>query len=394
MLTEALPPIFGGAMYQALRLADELRRLKLEIILLGRRPDRAFKLEPTFNGFPVFRVGVGMPHSGKWTKLRALTGYLTVLFRERRHYKILHIHGPYYLILAAGVFARTILRKKLVLKLTSINFDSPEAIKKQNYGRLTWYFYKKADAYACISTAQYQECLNHGLPSEKLFRTPNGVDTNRFRPVQSTLERDQIIERLELPKQSRYAVFIGSIEKLKGIDLLVEIAGAVCNQHPDVKFLLVGPDGRTELERHIDPAYVNRIRSRIEALGLNDRVLLLGHRTNTEDYLKAANVFVFTSRSEGFGTVVIEAMSTGLPCVALDIPGVTRDIISTGHDGVIISGEDVPTFSSAINRILNESEYAAQIGQAARQTVLHKFDMPAVAKRYVDMYKAILSEGR
>lgn len=391
MLAEALPPAFGGAVYQALRLANELRNAGVEIILLGRQPDGHGQLDSTLEGFPVFRVGVGMPHTGKWTKFRALLGYLAVLTRERRRFEILHIHGPYYLLLFVGLFARAILRKKLVLKLTSTDFDTPSAVKRSNYGRFSWFCYRQADAYACISSAQYEECRTYGIPEKKLFRTPNGVETTRFHPVQSTAERTQTIKRLGLPPQFRYITFIGSIQKLKGIDLLVEIAAEVCHKHPDVKFLLIGPDGQRAVEKHINPDFIASIRSRLNALNLADRVLLLGHQTNTDDYLRAATAFAFTSRSEGFGTAVIEAMASGLPCVVFDIPGVTRDIISSDQDGIIIPGEDVQGFATAINRILNEPAWADQLGEAARRAVLERYAMPAVARRYQEMYRKMLS---
>jgi glycosyltransferase involved in cell wall biosynthesis len=87
---------------------------------------------------------------------------------------------------------------------------------------------------------------------------------------------------------------------------------------------------------------------------------------------------------------VIEAMASGLPCVVFDIPGVTRDIISSDQDGIIIPGEDVQGFATAINRILNEPAWADQLGEAARRAVLERYAMPAVARRYQEMYRKML----
>jgi len=245
-----------------------------------------------------------------------------------------------------------------------------------------------------MSSALYEECLQHGLPKEKLFRTPNGVEASHFQPVRTNLERVNVLKHLGLPAGYRYAVFIGTIEKRKGVDLLVEIAAAVCSRHNDVRFLLIGPDGRRPVERHIPQCYVNAIQSRIQILGLEDRILLLGHQTNTWDYLRAATLFVFTSRAEGFGTVVIEAMASGLPCVVLNLPGVTSDIISNGDDGIVIEGEDVPAFATEIGRILTEETWARELGNAARRAALERFDMPVVARGYLELYERSLANSK
>jgi glycosyltransferase involved in cell wall biosynthesis len=390
MLAEGLPPLFGGAVYQALRLAGELRHRGAAIIFLGRQPEGNPPVESTLDGFPVFRVWPGGPVRGKRTKLRLLLGYLRVLARERCRYDVLHVHGPYLLTLGVGFWVQQFRGKKLVLKLTLLGYDNPAAIKRLNHGWLAWQGYRRADAFVCISRSQYDECLQHGLPPERVFWIPNAVDTRRFYPPKTPAERLAVIRQLGLTPGFRYVVFIGSIEPRKGVDFLVEVAAGVCARHPDVKFLLIGPDGRRAVEEHLDLAFVAAINARIKALKLEDRVLLLGHQANTQEYLRAATLFVFTSRAEGFGTVVIEAMASGLPSVVLDIPGVTADIITTGKDGIIISGENPAPFAAAINRVLEDPVWAGQLGAAACQTVRERFDLEVVGQKYLNLYSTLL----
>lgn len=389
MLAEGLPPAFGGAARQALMLAGQLRDGGARIFFASAQNVPGSPPLDTLQGFTVYRV----PHvdSGKWIRLQKLLGYCALLWRKRHEFEILHVHGPYYLTLAAAFFARTVLRKKVLLKLTLIDFDTPSAIKSGRYGRLAWFFYRQADAFACMSHRLQTECEKHELPVKRLHYTPNGVDAQRFHPAHSLVERNKLRDKLEIPRDCWCGVIIGMVEARKGIDLLVEVADKLHSSGHNVRFLVVGPDGSGPGEHLMDMTFVRTIRERIEAKGLRNRVLLLGRRNNTAEYLRAADFFIFTSRSEGFGTALIEAMASGLPTVALNIPGVTTDIITHGRDGIIIEQEDPGAFAAAILRLLSEPEYARSMGAAARATVQARFDFPAVARRYAELYDQLLT---
>jgi glycosyltransferase involved in cell wall biosynthesis len=389
MLVEALPPAYSGAARQSLQLAARLRATGTDVFFVGAQVVSGSPTADIIEGFRAYRVP--FTTRGKWTKLRMLTGYCRLFLRHRREFDVLHIHGPYYLTLAAAMFAKYSLRKKILLKLTSIAMDTPSAIAHRGHPGLAFNMFRRADAIVCMSSAQYDDCLKHGLSAVKLHRIPNGVAEERFGPLESAGQRAELLTRLGLSTDSQYAVFIGSIEVDKGVELLVDAARAVCAARSDVKFLLIGPDGRNPGERHIRPEFVDRIRQKIKEGNLSDRVLLLGRLPNPDDYLRAAAMFVFTSRSEGFGTVLIEAMAAGLPCIALNIPGVTTDIITTKQDGLIIEGESPEAFAAAIVKLAEDPALRASLGARARETVLQRFDFPAIAQRYTDVYAKLLS---
>lgn len=391
MLAEGLPPGFGGAARQALALAEQLRSQGASVFFASVQTFPDSPHTDAVRGFKVYRV----PHtaSGKWIKLKKLAAYCVLLWRRRREFDILHVHGPYYLTLVVAFFAKTVVRKKVVLKLTLIDFDTPSAVKNGRYGALAWWFYRQADAFACMSHRLLNECREHHLPPARLHYTPNGVDAQRFRPPHSTDERNRLRDKLQIPRDGRYGIIIGAVERRKGIDLLVEIADKLYAQGHDIRFLVVGPDGSGSGEDSIDVSFVQAIRKQIQSKGLEQLVLLLGQRSNPEEYLRAADFFIFTSRSEGFGTALIEAMATGLPSVALNIPGVTTDIITHHQDGIIIEREDPEAFAGAIVKVLSEPEHAQRLGAAARATVRAKFDFGAVSQKYLELYQRLLANG-
>ncbi len=387
MLAEGLPPAFGGAARQALQLARQLRAQGIGVFFIGAQMVPDSLREDVLDGFKVYRV----PHAqtGKLTKLRGLLASWRIFWRERREFELLHLHSAHYLTLAAAMFAKFALGKRLLIKMTSIASDIPSAILRRSYPRLTWWMYRRADAWVCMSPAQVEDCRRHGLPQSRIHLIPNGVDARRFRPVESADQRAELLHRLGLSPENRHLVFIGTIEKDKGVELLVEAATIVCRSQRDVRFLLIGPDGSGPGEAHVRPEFVQALRGRIRSAGLLDRIVLLGHRTNADEYLRCATMFVFPSRSEGFGTVLIEAMACGLPCVALNIPNVTANIISSGHDGIIIPTEEPGAFAQQILSLLSDPALAARLGTAARATVQERFAIETVASQYAELYRKL-----
>jgi glycosyltransferase involved in cell wall biosynthesis len=387
MLVEALPPAYSGAARQALELAKQLRKLGVEIFFAGAQVVRDSPPEDTIEGFRVYRVPFAV--SGKWTKLRSFLGYCRVFWKRRRDFDVLHIHGPYYLTLAAAMFAKYLLRKKILLKLTSIAMDIPSAILRRAHPRLTWLLFRRADAIVCMSTAQLEDCRAHGLPEEKLHKIPNGVDTERFRPAKSQEERAALRAKLGLSPQHRYVLFIGAIEPDKGIELLIDTAAELTAKRPETVFLLVGADGTRPEEPAARKQFAQNMREKILRLGLQQHVRLQGPVSNPEDYYRAADVFVSSSRSEGFGTVLIEAMACALPCVALKIPGVTTDLIENGRTGIVLEQELPASFAAAIGELLSGNTTAHGLGAAARETALEKFAMERVARDYQNLYEKL-----
>jgi glycosyltransferase involved in cell wall biosynthesis len=391
MLAEGLPPAFGGAARQALQLAKQLRGQGIGVFFIGAQIVRESPREDVLDGFKVYRV----PHAqrGKWTKLRGVLACWRIFWRERREFDVLHLHSAHYLTLAAAMFAKFVLGKRLLIKMTSIASDTPSAVLRRSYPRLTWWMYQRADAWVCMSRAQHEDCQRHGLPAERLFLIPNGVDARRFHPAASETERAELLTRLGLSPADKHVLFIGTIERDKGVELLVDAASLVYRDHRDVKFLLVGPDGSAPGEGHVRAEFVAGLRQKIEAAGLHERVVLLGHRTNVDEYLRVSTLFAFPSRSEGFGTVLIEAMASGLPCVALNIPGVTSDIITTDRDGIIVEREDPNTFAAVILRLVQDEPSRTRLGAFARETALHKFDLSRIAQQYAELYQRMSSIG-
>ena len=120
-------------------------------------------------------------------------------------------------------------------------------------------------------------------------------------------------------------------------------------------------------------------------------------RDDAERFLQAADVFLFPSRREGFGTAIIEAMACGLPCVVAELPGITDFIFPKppdGAGGVVVPQEDPAALADAALALLAVPERARALGAAARARAAERFGIDAVAEQYLSLYAALLGPGR
>ena len=148
----------------------------------------------------------------------------------------------------------------------------------------------------------------------------------------------------------------------KGFDLLLNAFIRLAPDHPDWVLALPGllPDRLEEGLRGQD------ILDRARAAGLEERVILPGHVGNMPDWYGAADLFVLSSRFEGFPNVLVEAMSLGCACVSFDCDTGPRDIITDGVDGVLVPAGDVAALARAMGRAMQDDDLRARMGDAAR----------------------------
>lgn len=129
----------------------------------------------------------------------------------------------------------------------------------------------------------------------------------------------------------------GRLVKLKGFDILLNSLRVLLDQGVDVELTILGegPE-RTNLEQQL------------KILNLSERVHLPGNVTQPTDYFKKSSFFILSSRQEGFGNVLIEAMSCGIPVIAADCPVGPREILQGGHCGVLVSPDNPEALAAAI----------------------------------------------
>jgi glycosyltransferase involved in cell wall biosynthesis len=195
--------------------------------------------------------------------------------------------------------------------------------------------------------------LRHRVPVERMVVLYNGVDTDRF----AEGNRAAVRAELGLEYQAILVGTAGSLTEKKDHALLLETARALRERFPEVRYAIAG-DG---------PLRVALSEACREA-GLDGTIHLLGTRGDVPDLLAALDVFVLSSRQEGFPNVVLEAMAAGKAILTTDAGGV-REMLLQGDSGVIVPPGDPAAFAEALAVLLADPPRRRALGNAARKRV-------------------------
>jgi glycosyltransferase involved in cell wall biosynthesis len=165
-------------------------------------------------------------------------------------------------------------------------------------------------------------------------------------------------------------VAAGRLVAQKGFDLLVDAFAPIAARHPEWEVRIYG-GGQ-------DKAALQR---QIEARGVADQVRLMGSTRELGAALVQGSLFVLSSRWEGFGLVIVEAMSRGLPVVSFDCPRGPADIITDGRDGLLVPEQDTAALGAAMERLIDDPAARKAMGAAALERA-RDYDGDAIAARW------------
>jgi glycosyltransferase involved in cell wall biosynthesis len=179
---------------------------------------------------------------------------------------------------------------------------------------------------------------------------------------------------------ARTTVAMGRLVPQKGFDLLLEAFARIAARHPEwsIKVLGKGP-------------LKGKLEAQAESLGLKNRVSFVGVVSDPFPVLRAADLFVFPSRFEGFGNALAEAMACGLPVISFDCPAGPSDIIRNEVDGVLVPPDDVAGLANAMDRLMSDAAQREKLARRAPE-VLTRFSLERVLtmwdKLFVDTLPA------
>jgi glycosyltransferase involved in cell wall biosynthesis len=131
----------------------------------------------------------------------------------------------------------------------------------------------------------------------------------------------------------------------------------------------------------------------VSELGLTDQVRFLGIRRDIEDILSASDVFALASNWEGTPISIMEAMTAGLPVVATEVGGVPH-CVRNGVTGLLVPPGNVEALAGALKDLARDGAKRAEMGRAGAKFASESFDAATMAKRYQDLYVALLGQRR
>lgn len=385
-------PLFSGA---AIR-SHQQARLMLE---WGHT---VWVLTPRYPGLPAREVLDSVPIVrtqvlGRRRMQRFLTFAISAaleLVRRREEYDLVHFFALGVFELFPIIVAK-VLGKRVLYQMTMMP-PGGKPLGGQAAFLIRWTL-RMVDGVIVLTTPMRQVLKVAGCQDRPLALIPNGVDTSAFRPV-GPLEKAQRRQELGLDPHGKYICFVGTVEERKGVDVLISAFAQVAACYPKARLLIVGRDKfmKPGFERDRGyqraQAFADRMRQYVQELELGDRVIFTGHASpeRVALYLQASDLFLLPSRREGFPSVVVQAMATGLPCVVADLDGVAVDIIASGVDGYIVNGLDPVRYAERLLDLLANPAEAERIGQAARRTAEQRFRIERVVAQYLAFCEELL----
>ena len=305
--------------------------------------------------------------------------------RHRAAYDVLHSH--YWLSGWAGLILHEVLRVPLAISFHTLG-RVKNATRRPDQApagllRIAAETEVIARAGCVIASTQAEatQLIEHYSASpERLCVSPPGVDHAVFRPG----DRGAARAALGVPVEGRLVLFVGRIQPLKGVDVVLAAFALVAARLPDCRLLVIGgPSGPQGME---EMAF---LRAGTAAAGLEDRVLLrdrLPHPSLAGAY-RAADVVVVPSRSESFGLVAAEAQACGIPVVASAVGGLAY-AVADGESGLLVVGWDPPDYADALHRILTDPLLAERLARGAVANA-EQFSWQATADRLLELYAGI-----
>ena len=393
ILTETYHPVVGGGETQARLLAAELRARNASVCILTRRSDAALPAVERVDGVSVHRIGpVGRGQLRKWGLLAST---VPALIRLRREYDLIFVSGFRIVGLPAVIVGRA-LGKRVVLKADSQGEMSGAffAPGLSRFGMsassplfrmlVRWrnVVLRRADGFVAISPDVAAELTDADVPAERIHPIPNGVETSRFVPADSSA-KEALRRELGLEDACGVVVYTGRLVSYKGLPVLLRVWPAILREHPAARLLLVGGGG---LDIH---DCEQELKDYVRANGLEHSVVFTGNVQNVPDYLRAADVFAFPTENEAFGSSLVEAMCCGLAVVTTPV-GAISTIVEDGQNGLLVRPRDAAQLEAAIDRLLRDRALAARLGIAARATVLERYSASRVAGEYAELFARLV----
>lgn len=373
MVTGAYWPEVSGASRQCRQLVQALGdRVRFDV--LTTTTDAGLARSDAVDGARVRRVFVG---EGRTAAARAGLALAASIVAARSRFDVLHLHGVSRKSAPLASLARA-LGKRVVLKLSSVGEDDPLSERARRYRRL----YAGADAIVGPSPEMARRHEASGLPRERFRMIPNGVDLQRFRPARAG-ERADARRALDLPDEP-VVLFVGYFSREKRPDLLFRVWTDARERGAGGTLLMVGATQGRHPE--IDPALARAIQAEDGRRGVGKHVVFVERAEAMERVYRAADVFVMPSVREGSPNALIEAMASGLPCVATRLPGVTDAIIDDGVSGWLVAPDDTPALAQAMGRALANDGGA---GRAARARMEAGYGFDRTAAAYLDIYREL-----
>ena len=249
------------------------------------------------------------------------------------------------------------------------SYNSKQIIKAMNF----------ADQVLSVSEDLKLHIVKLGINENKVIVVPNGVDTEKFRPMGKENARNL----LNLPVDKNIVLFVGALRSIKGVDYLIEAAKNFVNMNTEL--YMVGRDDGLK----------KKLLKMAHELKITDLVKFIGPVNHEEIplWVSASDILVLPSLSEGRPNVVLEALACEVPVVATDVGGIPELMIN-GETGYLVPAKNSLELSKKVNKLLEDENLREKMGKLGRKSIIRRgLTWEAHAKKTVSIYSKLLQDS-
>jgi glycosyltransferase involved in cell wall biosynthesis len=232
------------------------------------------------------------------------------------------------------------------------------------------------DKIIAASESEKKEIISKGIiRASKIITISSGIDIN----LKSTMGKNYIREIIKIPSACKIILSVGRLSPQKDPITFFRAANIIKNIYPQWYFVWIG-DG--ELKEDID--------NYIQCNNLEGRCFILGWRTDYNDLIASADIFVLTSTYESFGYVTCNALLNEIPTIGTNVTG-TKDIIEHEVSGYLVNAKDYKKIAELIIKLLNDDSLRAKFIKNGYQRIITHFDVREMVINTELFYKSLLA---
>jgi glycosyltransferase involved in cell wall biosynthesis len=280
---------------------------------------------------------------------------------------VVHAHDPHGVAMAAlALSMSTQLAKPPLVAQRRVDF-------RMRGNSLSRWKYRQVDCFICSSEAIRDLLVQDGVPAQRAVTVHEGIDVDRVEHAPPA----NLHEDLWLPHNAPIVGNVAALVPHKGQKHLIDAAQIVLRAMPDARFVIAGEgELRESLERQI------------REHRLEKHVFLTGFRPDVLSVLKAFDIFVMSSTTEGLGTSILDAMAAGKPVVGTRAGGIPEAVVD-GETGLLVPPRDPHAMADAIVQLLGDEPRRRRMGAAGRERARALFSAERMVQETLRVYRRV-----
>ena len=374
MLNYEFPPIGGGGGAANRALLQQYAgssQLNVELLTSAERPG-TFK-EKFAENITIHKIGIHKKHLHHWRKIEVLEW----LAKAQRYYQRMILANSYDLAHAFFGFPtgwlcyRNAGKLPFIISLRGSDVPGQHARLKLDYKILGPTFkriWNSSMGLIACSEGLKRRALDF-LPSAKIEVIPNGVELNRFRPVEKQAD-----------KQTLKILTVGRLSVTKRVHMLIEAVEILVKQDQNIHLTIVG-----------DGALGQELKGLISKKGLDKTIEMTGRIDSKQmpEIYQGSDIFVSASLQEGMSNAMLEAMASGLPIITTRCEGV-EELIK--DNGIVVETDDAEAIAASVKKLASDNMLFDSMCVAARLQA-ERFSWERIAEDYIQYYETTLQKG-